>query len=61
MREELRRPPRLRRTPPLTLPLRRRCVEEVGHNLPADRRVSLEQPLDDGVVACGHDQALSRT
>ena len=61
MPEELRRPPGLRRAAPLTLPLRRRSVEEVAQHLPADRRVAVEQPLDDTVVVRPHDQALSRT
>ena len=45
--EQRRDPAFLDRAPPLLLPDRGRLVEQVAHHLPADRRVALEQPVDD--------------
>ena len=48
--EQLGDPAVLERAPPLLLPHRGWLVEQVAHDLPADRRVALEQPVDDGRV-----------
>ena len=45
--EQLRDPAVLERALPFLLPDRGRLVEQVAHHLPADRRVALEQPVDD--------------
>ena len=49
--EELGRPARLGGAPALGLPDLDRLVEQVAHDLPANRRVTLEKPLDDRVGA----------
>jgi hypothetical protein len=49
-REQLGSPPFLERALPLPLPRLPRLVEQVAHDLPANRGVALEQPVDDAGV-----------